>query len=174
MDTAEVYWHKISFLNTAEDYEQFILHYYFNWKDIVIYQYDGTTLEAINQSGYSYTKKKHEYLHAQYHSTLNLNLKTNKPSHFLVRLELDKDYVGHPRILAPTIWEKNDYVKNESNYRGIAYFLLGICTIMFFYNLVLFFGTKDKNYLYYLLVLTLLCQIKILFGFEPISLKSFP
>jgi len=52
-------------------------------------------------------------------------------------------------ILPLTIWDSADYQSRRYGYGLFMGFMFGILSVMFFYNLSLYFFTKDKSYFFY-------------------------
>lgn len=91
----------------------------------------------------------------------DISIKPSETKFYYLKIKSAEQLILPISIEKPSkLWEK---LSRENSLSGI---FLGVVLIMFFYNLFLFFSTKDKGYLYYV--------IYVLFvGFTQLGIKGY-
>ena len=123
--------------------------YFINDKGLQEVQYSG---EAV-----PFSKK---YLHDQ-NPLFPITVRPDSSKQFFLQVRSI-----NPLLLPIAIGNRNEVIINMTHDQYISGIYFGIILVMFFYNCFLFFGVKDKNYLYY--VLYILCV-----GFTQACLKGY-
>jgi len=138
-------WLKFSVVNKS-DIEHYLLNVAYPIIDSVqLIEVDSQNkIISIETKGESlkYLPRKYDYPNFIF----DLNIKPNESKFYFLKVKSAEQLILPISIEHPDkLWEK---LSKENSLSGI---FLGVVLIMFFYNLFLFFSTKDKGYLYYVI-----------------------
>ena len=103
---------------------------------------------------------------------------------FLLKLSRNKIYSVYIKTFKPngtlkiplTLWARDTFNESEKNSNSEIVFLIGIVSVLCFVCLMIFFNTKEKRYLYYMLyIFSLLAWRSFIEGyFIKFLFKNFP
>lgn len=106
-----------------------------------------------------------------------IKVKTRQQVEILMRIK------NTEQMLLPVSVSTYQSVLNQSNQRDLVFgIFIGVILVMLFYNLFVFYSTKDSNYLYYVIYIFFIGiaqitmsgeSLSLLFGFYPIAFKYF-
>jgi signal transduction histidine kinase len=124
-----------------------------------LYSINDKGSEEVQYSGEAVPFSK-KYLHDQ-NPLFPITVRPDSSKQFFLQVRSI-----NPLLLPIAIGNRNEVIINMTHDQYISGIYFGIILVMFFYNCFLFFGVKDKNYLYY--VLYILCV-----GFTQACLKGY-
>jgi len=144
-----VYWARFSITNNFRNDEEFILGFNDTWDKVAFYAHvDDSFVCEVTGRATSFYERTLPY---QF-SGVTLLLKTKSRQTFYCRFEFNGDY-NVPDSFFDTAVPRKSFIHEQEKDRYIQGIFLGIVIIMSCYNLFIFFSLKDKNYLYYVLML---------------------
>ena len=148
-DSINCFWLRYTIENPYNFDKDFIFYLSNGWDKIELFEYPFKDIKS-KLTGKLVPISKRQYKLSR--NAFYLNLKTLQTKVFWLKFEYSgkwsepKNFGG---ICTPST-EKLYEEKNINFYQGI---FIGIVLVMMGYNLVLFFSLRDKNYLYYVLLL---------------------
>lgn len=142
-----VYWIHFSLLNAGTHDGEWTLNFGF-WSYVDLYLLRNDSLET-HHTGVFYPYRKRSYQLAD-RCALLAKLKQGETVECWVRLDNRGNYDYPPGGIWFEAAPRAISEAEESRSRAIIYLFTGIFLAMFFYNLFVFFVTKDRTYLYYL------------------------
>lgn len=141
-------WLKIKLSNSlAEDV--FLMFSYPNISDIEVYRQAGNQLLYIGKDGNSFPRLNHEVSNPDYIFNLGLS-KGDTGTYFIKVTSL------HQVMLPLFAGNREDIDRSANTLSIIAGLYTGILLAIFFYNLFVYFSTRDRAYLYYIVYIALL------------------
>ena len=148
----ETYWVRFVLKNENTTTEDWIIEFDKDWHEIDLYAETDQGLTAPILGGCMRTQKAKAFPKRS-EGYIPLRIESGEERLCLARLHYDKGYPLFPSTIAIRIASREQVLAEESRLRGMLNFFLGVFFIMFFYHLNLYYATRDKNYLYYLLIL---------------------
>jgi len=155
--TKSNYWVKVSFQSNSEEKHRWLLELSEPKVDIVdVYLPNGVGGHSIAEVGDFLPFKKREI---KYHNFL-FQLLIEPEQQIIIYLHFRGGYTLMPLTLysSSALTEK---ITNDRTILGIAY---GIMLAMMFYNLFLYFGVRDKSYIYYVLYILGMLMTQMVFN----------
>ncbi|MFT5886326.1 MAG: two-component system NtrC family sensor kinase [Arcticibacterium sp.] len=156
------FWLKLSVKNDT-DFDKEIVLDFENWAFVDFYYRDANGLLIEKKTGHNLPFFERDYPVAN-KNYIQLALQSNEILPSFIKLTIRPSVSKIPQDLGFKIASRSA-VDSENNVIGnVIFAFLGIFTMMFFYNLFVFFVSREKSYGYYLLVL--------LFAFILTSINS--
>ena len=143
-------WFRFSIQNNASSATLLLNIAYPNLSKLILYKLDsGHTPVLISEQGNQISSP--QIISGSPNFIFDLGLKQGASQQYLLHV-----YSEHPIIVAGEI-HTYESIHTSINLQTIVTGLyLGVLGVMFLYNLFLFYGTKDRNYLYYIIYILFL------------------
>lgn len=135
-------WLKFEAVNNSASPSVYLNIAFSNIGNVCIYKKSDDGFSKISEGGNS-LPLTHKFL-ASTDIILNLNLPPGASGEYLIHIDSE-----HPIIFPAYVSTYNSISEFTIFQTFIISFYLGILSIMFLYNLFLYFSTNDNNYLYY-------------------------
>ena len=147
---SNAYWLKFIIANDEGVDQKWILSFANTWEILDFYLRESDDWD-IRRTGSKFPTAKKDYP-LRGRNLIPIDLKRDQTLHCIVRLAVPTQ--SHlPTNFKIQADERNAYETKELRWRAILNIFVGIFLVMFFYHLMIYFTTKDSNYLYYLLFL---------------------
>lgn len=148
-----IYWFKLTI--NKSNYKKFIAYLpTHNINKIDIYEYSNNSLNYLSSTGNTFAQKDLALNYKFPAFKIDKNLNTT----YYLKVDFPKE-ANFPLSIIP---ERN-FIQYISNKQTINSFYYGTCIVIIFINLLFFIRFKDKSYLYYLLFLSCLMLIFLLY-----------
>jgi adenylate cyclase len=147
-------WARFRVAHTAE-FEQKLLLYTGETDSLVCYHLQGDSI-ATARTGYRVLPAERDILRGRpVGITLSLAPRDTSTVYFLVQEVVYDGPHPEPRLYDYTTWQL-DFMESEARYTSLYILFLGTALILILYNLIIFFSTRIRTYLYYALYLVAL------------------
>jgi two-component system NtrC family sensor kinase len=146
----DVYWLQFSVKNNTNFDEEWVFDFE-NWAFVDFYYQENQDIK-LKKTGHLYPYEKRDYPKAN-KNYIKLSLKSGETKKCFVRLEYSLNISKIPQDLSFKISPRSKVDERDAAVGNVIFGFLGIFSVMFLYNLIIFFVTRLKSYAYYLFVL---------------------
>lgn len=147
-------WFRFSVRNESLSPDLFLTIAYPNLSRVRLYQVDSTGPKLMGEQGNAIIRGKG--ISGSPNIIFNLTTEPGKGKEFLLQV-----YSQHPIIVPVKLLTDNALQKSINLQNIITSIYLGVLMVMFLYNLFLFFATKDRSYLFYIVYIFLLTVAQV-------------
>ena len=144
-----IYWIKTTIKNYFNCDKEYVLFFDDHWDQIDFYSLESNIWK--HQITGELIPFRDRSLKIQ-HAGVQLILKKGETQTFYAKLVFKGNWLG-PESFIDNCMEQESFLNERGNEKFIQGIFLGLILIMILYNLFLFFSIRDKNYLYYVIVL---------------------
>jgi hypothetical protein len=169
---SRVCWLKFSIANNSKMEQEYLLDME-NWHKVDLYYSNNGKQFKIKKTGHVVPFLKKDYPNGNKNLIL-LTVKKDEHLSCFLRLEYTDHYFILPQKITFKIIPKSEFLENETDSRFITGTFLGIFIIMLIYNFFIWISTKDKSYIFYLMLLLLASygvfhSIGTMYGFQELK-----
>jgi len=145
------YWLKFALKNGGDHDKIWILNFQ-NWSEIELYKLTDNGISDPERAGHLIPFNERDYAVSN-NNYFRLNLTKDEEHLYYARLSFRDDHTIIPSNLGFKILAYEYQNNRDSRHVQVISMFLGILIVMFLYNFMVYYSTKDVNYLYYLMLL---------------------
>lgn len=147
----DTYWLKFSLKNTFGQDNTWILDFQ-NWSEAELIRNLPGEEPQIKRTGHLVPFKERDY-GVSNKNYFRININQDATHDYYVKLSFRDDHTIVPSNLGFSILSQEYQKNNDAKHIQVISIFLGVLIVMFLYNFIIYYSTKDVNYLYYLMLL---------------------
>lgn len=167
------YWVKFSLRNGLETDQEWLLDFD-KWTYVNVYSSANGEDFAEAVTGHLVPFRERDYPKAN-KNLIRSRVGSGETVQYYVRLETGDNYYARPLDTSFKVTTLEDRMATDQRIRALIFLFLGIYLVMFFYNLFLFTSTRERAYMYYLMILVVMSLVVLHnFGYFVELFAGFP
>ena len=154
---SNTYWIKFTLENRLNDVDEWLLDFD---KWIYVNVFAGIEGQDFAESvaGHLIPFKERDYPKAN-KNLIRSQIEPGERMQYFVRLETGDNYYARPVNMGFKVTTVQNRMATDQRIRALIFLFLGIYLVMFFYNLFLYISTRERAYLYYLMILAVMSLV---------------
>jgi len=144
------YWLRFSIRNESDREEAYVLNFK-NWTEVDVYLVEDGQVLSSHKTGHRIEYKNRDYAHANRNFVL-IDFQPQQTKTMYVRLDAAPNNRIWPNDLSFSVGPRSEIDEKDGHFRGIVYAILAAYLVFLWYNLFIYLSTRDKAYLYYLIL----------------------
>jgi len=150
LDRSHQYWLRFSIRNESDRQEAYVLNFK-NWTEVDVFQVENGQIISSHKTGHRVTYADRDYAHANRNFVL-IDFQPQQTKTIYVRLDAAPNNRIWPNDLSFSVGPRSEIDEKDGHFRGVVYAILAAYLVFLWYNLFIYLSTRDKAYLYYLIL----------------------